>query len=216
MSAARRRWGWLLAAVAVLAVVTVAVPALRVTLLRAAGWALVVDEPLAPADIVVIAVDADGAGVLEAADLVHGGIAPAVAVFEDPPDAVDREFLRRGVPYEDQSARSMRQLRSLNVTAVEQIPAAVTGSESEGGALAAWCDRRHFRTIVLVTTPDHSRRLHRLLRRAMRGRPTRVIVRATRYAAFQPEAWWTTRVGVRTEIVELQKLLLDVIRHPLS
>jgi hypothetical protein len=56
---------------------------------------LIVDEPFEPADIVIVTVDADGAGVLEAADLVHIGIAFRVAVFADPPDAVYRELLRR-------------------------------------------------------------------------------------------------------------------------
>jgi hypothetical protein len=31
-----------------------------------------------------------------------------------------------------------------------------------------------------------------------------------------PDRWWETRRGVRTEIVELQKLLLDVVLHPMS
>jgi hypothetical protein len=56
--------------------------------------------------------------VLEAADLVHSGIATRVAVFSDPPDAVDREFIRRGAPYEDVGARSLRQLRSLGPVAL--------------------------------------------------------------------------------------------------
>jgi hypothetical protein len=83
------------------------------------------------ADVIVIAVDADGAGVLEAADLVHSGIATRVAVFADPPDPIDREFIRRGIPYKDAAARSARQLQLLGVTAIEQIPR-VSGTEAEG------------------------------------------------------------------------------------
>src|SRR3990170_6397216 len=128
---------------------------------------LVVDEPVERVDIIVVAVDADGAGVLEAADLVHSGIASRVAVFADPPDAVDREFLRRGVGYEDRAARSTRQLRSLGVTAVEQVPRAVAGTEAEGEVLPAWCDQNKFRSIVVVSLADHSRRLRRVLRRSM-------------------------------------------------
>ena len=116
---------------------------IRVPILRAAGWALVVNEPAGPADIIVVAVDAGGAGVLEAADLVHSGIATRVAVFADPPDAVDREFIRRGIPYEDAAARSVRQLRSLGVAAIEQIPR-VAGTEAEGQVLPEWCDQHQF------------------------------------------------------------------------
>lgn len=47
----------------------------REPVLRAAGWALVVNEPVEPADIIVVTVDSGSAGALEAADLVQSGIA---------------------------------------------------------------------------------------------------------------------------------------------
>jgi hypothetical protein len=50
----------------------------------------------------------------------------------------------------------------------------------------------------------------------MKGHPTRVMVQPARYSPFDPDRWWETRDGVRTEIVELQKLMLDVVLHPLS
>lgn len=195
----------------------VAVGAFHDSLLRLAGWALVSDEVARqPADAIVIAIDVDGAGVLEAADLVHGGIARRVAVFADPPDAVDRQFLDRGVADQDRAAIELRQLRALGVTDVEQIPRQVAGTEDEGSVLPAWCDRNGLRSIVVVTSPDHSRRLRRVLNRAMIGHRTTVVVRRSRYADFDPDRWWRSRAGARTEIVELQKLVLDFVRHPLS
>jgi hypothetical protein len=210
----RRRWlrGFLAASIVVGALTVV----LRAPILRAAGWALVADDPIEPSDVVVVASGADGAEVLEAADLVHRGIAPRTAVFADPSEPADREFLRRGVPYEDAAARSMRRLRALGIDAVERIPSAPTGTEDEGRVLPVWCDERGFRSVVVVTTADHSRRLRRVLRRSMRGRGTRVSVRASRYSQFDPDRWWETRGGARIGIVELEKLLLDVVLHPIS
>jgi len=196
--------------------VVVGVLAVREPILRAAGWALVFDEPVEPADIVVVPVAAGGTGVLEAADLVRSGIARRVAVFADPPDAVDLEFSRRGIPDEDAAARSARQLRLLGVTAIELIPRAVAGTENVGEVLPNWFIRHQFRSIVVVSTPDHSRRLHRVLHRAMRDDQTRVRIRVTRHSGFDPDRWWETRGGIRTEIIELQKLLFDLLRHPLS
>jgi hypothetical protein len=187
---------------------SVAVPSIREPVLRAAGWVLVVDEPVAPADIIIVAADSSGAGALEAADLVQGGIATRVAVFADPPTAEDHEFIRRGLPYEDEAARQIRQLRSPGVTDVVQIPRTEVGTEGEGQVLPLWCDQHQFRSTVFVATRDHSRRLRRVLDRAMKGHATRVTVQAARYSSFDPDRWWETRVGIRTEIVELQKLLL--------
>ena len=133
----------------------------------------------------------------------------------DPPDGVDHEFIRRGLPYEDAAAREIRQLKSLGVTDVVQI-SRVDGTEGEGKVLPPWCDEHQLRSIVVVAAKDHSRRLRRVFDRVMKGHPTRVTVQPERYSSFDPDRWWETRGGIRTEIVELQKLLLDVVLHPLS
>jgi hypothetical protein len=192
-----------------------AVP-LRYTALRAAGSALVASDGIAPADVIVVSTGADGAGVLEAADLVRSGVADRVAVFADPPDpVVDQEFLRRGVPYEDAAARSLRQLAALGIARIERIPRPVAGSDDEARLLPGWCAERGLRAVVVVTTADHSRRLRRLLARTMKGRATHVSVRPARYSPFDPARWWETREGVRTQVIETEKLALDVLLHPL-
>jgi hypothetical protein len=200
----------------VLVVLAASAAILRGSILRGAGWVLVASDPLAPADIIVVTIDADGAGVLEAADLVHAGVATRVAVFADPPDTVDRELLRRGLPYEDAAETAGRQLRALGIGVIERIPRAVAGTEDEGRTLPGWCDGHGFRTVVVVSSSDHSRRVRRVLRRAMKGHKTRVIIRPSRYTEFDPDRWWQTRAGARTGIVELEKLLLDVVLHPIS
>jgi hypothetical protein len=198
------------------AAVIVAVPSIRESVLRAAGWLLVGNEPIAPAEIIVVSLDSGGAGALEAADLVQSGIATRVAVFADPPSEEDHEFIRRGLPYEDAGARQVRQLRWLGVTDVVEIPRREVGTEGEGQVLPLWCDRHQLRSLVFVSARDHSRRLRRVLGRAMKGHPTRVTVQPARYSSFDPDRWWKSRAGVRTEIIELQKLVLDVVLHPMS
>ena len=217
----RRLFGWpwwapILAALALAAFAIVAIRVVREPVLRAVGWALVVDnEPVGPADVIVLSIDSGGAGALEAADLVQSGVSKRVAVFQDPPSGEDHEFIRRGLPYEDAGARQIRQLKMLGVTDVLQI-GRVNGTESEGQVLPGWSDQQHLRSIVVVASKDHSRRLQRVLDRDMEGHPTQVTVRAARYSNFDPDRWWETRGGVRTGVIELQKLLLDFVLHPLS
>jgi hypothetical protein len=179
------------------------------------GSALVVDEPVGPADIIVLSLDSSGAGALEAADLVERGIAKQVAVFTDPPNGEDREFIRRGLPYEDASARQIRQLRSLGVTDVLQISRPDPGTSGEGLAFPAWCDQHKFRSVVFVTARDHSRRTRRVFDRVMRTHATHVTIKPAYYSSFDPERWWETRTGVRIAIIELQKLVFDIIVHPM-
>jgi hypothetical protein len=206
----------MLVVTALAAAVIGGVPSVRKSVLRAAGWMLVVNEPIAPADIIVISLDSGGAGALEAAELVQNGIAKQVAVFSDPPSREDQEFIRRGLPYEDASRRQIHQLTWLGVTDVVQITRTEMGTEGEGQALPAWCQQHHFRSIVFVAARDHSRRVRRVLDRLMQGHVTRLMVQPARYSSFDPDRWWESRPGIRTEIVESQKLVLEIVLHPLS
>jgi len=217
---ARRLWrraGVWLALLLVLAIALIgAIPDVRHFALRSAGWALVASDSEEPADIIVIAVDAGAAGVLEATDLVHRGIASRVAVFAEPPDPLATEFAKRGLSPTNLVPWSVRVLNALGITQIEVIAQIPNGTEEEGKILPAWCDQKGFGTIIFVSTSDHSRRTRRVLQRSMSGHHTRVLVRYSSYSRFQPDAWWMTRNGIRTEFVEGEKLLYDVLRHPFS
>ena len=210
------RWVRVVAIVGLAFVVIAGVPAVREPILRFAGRALVVEDSVASADVIVVSLDSGGAGVLEAADLVKNGIAKRVAVFSDPPTGADREFIRRGLPYEDMAARQIRQLEWLGVTDVVRIPALDTGTDGEGRALSAWSREHQYRSLVVVSTTDHTRRLRRVIHRYMDGLATTVAIRPSRYSSFDPDRWWESRGGIRTQVIELQKLALDVALHPLS
>jgi hypothetical protein len=114
------------------------------------------------------------------------------------------------------SARQVRQLTLLGVKEIVEIPRDEAGSEGEGQVLAPWCDQHQIRSLVFVAARDHSRRLRRVLDRVMKGRSTRVAVQAERYSEFDPDVWWKTRTGIRREIIEFQKLVLDIVRHPIA
>lgn len=199
------------------ALVCVAVAPLRTKLLQAVGHALVVDSRATPSDVIVVAVAGGSAVALEVADLVHDGIARRVAVVGDPPDPIAVEFARRGVPYDLTSDAMVKGLRALGVQVpIERIDTAVAGTEDFGAVLPRWCAGRDIRSALVVTTRDHSRRTTRVLRRASRDGTTRFVVVGARYSTFDPRTWWHSRTGLRTAVIEGQKLLLDIARHPLS
>jgi uncharacterized SAM-binding protein YcdF (DUF218 family) len=198
------------------AIITSLLPAPRHAILRTAGWSLVAEDPLAAADVIVVAVDGGQAGALEAADLVRQGIAGRVALLADPSTAAERELRRRGIAYEDGTDILARHLRLLGVPAVERISNAVDGTEAAGRVLGEWCVREQLKSVIIVTNADHSRRVRRVLQRSMGRCAAKVLVRSARYSQFDPNSWWRSRTGVRTQIVETEKLLLDIARHPWS
>ena len=188
----------------------------KTPLLRAAGSALVSEDPLAPADIIVVPQWSQEPGAIEAADLVKAGIASRVAVLAEGGNPSTQELIRRGVLPPNNNVWLVSLLRYLGVADVEQIAESANGTENEGDVLPLWCDRHHYHTVVVLSTPDHSRRVKRVLDRSMRGHDTRIIIRYTRYSTYDPSRWWQSRDGTRTEIVEMEKLLLDIVRHPVS
>lgn len=200
----------------VAALAVAAIPALREAALRGAGSLLVTDEPLEPADAIVVTLDSGGAGTLEASNLVKAGIAGRVALFADPPSPEYQEFVRRGLPYEDRAALQAMQLQRLGVEDVVRIPVAVWGTDDVARALPSWCMSNGYRVVVLVTEAGHARRTRRVVDRVLSGSPVRVIVRPSAYSAFDPNGWWQTRAGARMGIIETQKLLLDVLIHPFN
>jgi hypothetical protein len=213
----RRRAALIILLLTLAAVASFSLPGTRHILLKAAGSILVVNDPVQHSDVIVIAIDSDGVGALETADLVHSGVASRVAVFVDSTDAsTEEEFVRRGIAYEGATARLIGQLRALGIDAIERVPGNVAGSEDEGPVLAAWCDQQKFHSVLVVSTADHSRRLRRMLHRSIKGHPTSLAVRSARYSSFRPDHWWETHGGTRTEIEEVDKLLLDFVRHPIS
>lgn len=209
----RRRLATVLLAIVTVAAGFLAVPASRHAVLRAMGWALVAEDPARPADIVIVSTDSLAAGILEAAKLVAQGMTRRVAIFERDPGPLGRELVRRGLPRLDLQAYSIDLLHALGITDIEMIPA-VVGTVDEGQVLQQWCAAKGIRSVLFVSMADHSRRTRRVLGRALGSRGITVTVRWARWSQFDPDTWWQTRIGQRVEIVESQKLLVDILRHP--
>jgi len=80
----RQKWAQTILVIVLLGVANIGVPAIRKLVLAKAGWALVVNESVESADVIVVAMNAHGAGALEAADLAHNVIAARVAFSHTP------------------------------------------------------------------------------------------------------------------------------------
>jgi hypothetical protein len=213
----RLPWGATIVVASLLVVTgTILISMIRQSILRAAGHAVVATDPLERVDLIVVMFDTDGGGALEAADLVRSGIGSRVAVFADPPDPiVDREFLRRGVPYEDMAARETRQLQAVGIDNVEKIPKP-TSDAKEGPILASWCDQHQYHSVIIITNLTESRLVRRIFHRFLKSHHVRVLVCSAPYGDFDPDWWWRSHSGIRAEIGALENLMIDIVQHPLS
>ena len=209
MNVRRRRW------LAIGAAVIVASAALTPLTLRGIGAALVFVDPIVASDVIVVPGWTHESGALEAADLYRQGIASRVAVLVPELEPSRRELIRRGVVgVGDHWVVSL--MKRLGVQTIEEIPGYSTGTDADGKLIASWLEERQIRSAILIATSDHSRRLRRIMDRALEGKAVTVRVVSARFSNFEPEGWWKTRAGVRITVTEFEKLLLDIVSHPLD
>ena len=210
MSRRWRRLLWLVAPVAVLGLLALTPPVRRASL-RAAGGLLIVNDPIAPADIGVMT-ESGQAGELEMSDLYHARIVPRVMVLAPAEDAVALEYARRGVHRDDMTVKTLAQL-GIPAEAIFRIDAGEGGTTESARALAGWV-RDHPSRILLVVDPTHARRYRRTLMRSWPAGVTPPRMTTPRANLFRAEDWWVARRTRRDGLMELARLGWDVLRHP--
>lgn len=185
----------------------------RDPLLRSVGHLMTADDGLEPADAAIATAEAGSAGELELADLVDRHLVGRVAVLIPDPSPGSLELRRRGIVTED--PRGTLTALGVRPDTIALIPANEGGTSDGAEALVAWCQAERIRRLIVVTNADHVRRLRRVLSRSFEPGGTRVRVHSVQYGAFRASDWWQNRRTLRSGIIELQKLLLDYVRHPL-
>jgi len=156
-------------------------------LLAAVGRFLVVDDPLEPADAIVV-LAARESRARGAAALYQRGLAPRVVLarVSSRHDAQARVLRTAGVP----------------ATAIAQLGRVTENTRDELQAEFEYAQAQGFRRIILVTSPYHTRRVALIWRNTARGRMP-ALVHATPYERFQPYLWWTSTTHLRYGLHEL-------------
>lgn len=196
-----RRMRWLLA----VAVLTGAASlwAGRRTVLGAAGAWLVVEDPIAHVDLMVVSLADPVPSAVEIVRLYREGVGDGVLVPRWLPDDTDEETRRLDVGYVDLDTRVRGILArgGVPVDAVQTLPASADGTNPEAAAVAAFVRGHPARSLLVVTSRDHSARTRWLLRRALPD-TVDVRVRSPREDLFTPTAWWRTREQSREVVME--------------
>lgn len=192
----------------------VAIAPIRHAILRGAGRMLVASDPIEPADLLAMDVESREAGLLALSDLYRARVGRSVAVMKPKSTAIDAEMERRRVVVPDITVEVLAQL-GVPKDAIVQIPVDESGTTETAAALAEWARAHPGNKVMVVVGPSHGRRYRRALRRAWPNGQTVPIVVTTFYGLFRPEDWWQSRTTLRDGLVELEKLALDYVAHPL-
>jgi len=211
---------WFAAALMALVVclIVLSVPQARTSVLQRAGSLLVSEDDVGPSDAVALFTGIGPVGVLEVLDLLNERRTRRAVIIQLAPGPEMRELERRGLRLETSAARTARLLRQAAISeiVIETITVDEGGTNAEAVALKRWCMEQGIDSIIVIATRDHSARARRVLSRTFKESDTRVFVKIARHDSFDPWRWWQRRDSLRVGIIELQKLLLEYLCHPLA
>jgi uncharacterized SAM-binding protein YcdF (DUF218 family) len=173
------------------------------------GKYLVVQHPLAKSDLIVCLAGGDVERGLASADLFARGLAPKVFIAREPiPDGLET-LKQRGIAYPESIDLMAMILKGLGVpeSAVIRNDQPVESTFEEAERVGSLLKEKKYRSLILVTSPTHSRRAWLTFRKAMPDKEIRIVVMPTPYSKYRAEDWWKTRRYVREVIMEYQKLI---------
>jgi len=176
-------------------------------LLLLTGRFLHVEDPLGPADAILVFSGTFADSPLEAADLYRAGYAPLIVLTREAPDGGQRWLAQHAVSFPDRADLARDLLVRLGVPpGALLVPATfVDHTSDEAAVFASLIRARHWHRVIAVTSRMHTRRARLALRRAIGNPDVAVLIHASHYDDSDPAHWWRRRSDVRAFTIEVQK-----------
>jgi len=196
----RRRPGiFVLAIVLLLAVVGVVV-------FRNVGHWLVREDALGRADVIVVLSGGLPFRAQAAAGVFKSGYAPAVWVSR--PLGPREELAALGIQFvgEEEYNRKILVQQGVPDSAIRIFPDTIVNTQDEVEEISQEMRRDGKHSVIIVTSPQHTRRVRALWRKLV-GDDPRVIVRAAWDDPFDADHWWRTTADVLAVVRESMGLL---------
>jgi len=164
---------------------------LTATGVRGIGRWLVVDDPLARSEAIVVMGGRPPFRAMEAAEIYRQGWAPEVWLTRPLEVSSDTAFRKLDIEIPTEEVYNQRALERLGVpaSAIRVIPGRAQNTAQEVRIVADELKRRGGQRVILVTSEVHSRRV-RATWRALIGRNPDGLVRYTTAEPYDPSSWW--------------------------
>ena len=173
----------------IFAVIACAILALALVLFLGVGRWLVVEDPLGQARAIAVLSGGMPLRVLEAAKLYRQGYAPEVWLTRTSEPGASLKAM--GIPFEGEEVYSARVLvhEGVPAGAIRVLETPIVNTADEMRVISQALQREKDRSVILVTSKPHTRRV-RLLWRKLAPGDCRAIVRAATDDPFDPRHWW--------------------------
>jgi uncharacterized SAM-binding protein YcdF (DUF218 family) len=181
----RARVRWAILCSAILALLLLA----AVEVFRGLGSWLVKEDPLEPADAIVVLSGSMPYRAVEAAQIYRQGLAPQVWLTR--PSGPGEDFQRLGLEYTDEETYNAEVLEKLGVPAnsIHVLPDEIVNTQDEIFLVANELRQTGKSRAIIITSPPHTRRV-RALWNALVGKSPQAIVRYSRVDPYDARYWW--------------------------
>jgi len=198
----RRRHRLKISLLAILAVLLV----IGVVVFRNAGHWLVREDPVGKADVIVVLSGGLPFRAEGAASVFKSGYAPAVWVSS--PAGPQEELAALGIHFvgEEEYNREILVQQGVPDSAIRVFPDAIVNTQEEVAEISRDMRRDGMHTVIIVTSPQHTRRVKALWTKLV-GDDPRVIVRAAPGDPFDADHWWRNTQDVLAVVRETMGLL---------
>jgi uncharacterized SAM-binding protein YcdF (DUF218 family) len=173
------------------------------------GAFLVVSIPPQESDAIVCLSGSPIDRGLATADAFHRGLAPfIVTVPEERPEGLYL-LKKRGIPYPESVDLLFTILKGMAVpeSALIKGDTPTSNTADEAKAVRVIHKNRGFKSIILVTSPTHTRRTLYVFRKVFAGDEVVFYTIPSSYSQFKTEDWWKHRKYQKEVLLEYQKLL---------
>jgi uncharacterized SAM-binding protein YcdF (DUF218 family) len=172
-----------------IAAVVVLIAASAVIAFRNAGRWLVREDPIAPADVIVVLSGGIPYRAEGAADLYRQKYAPEVWITR--PEGPEQQLSEMGIRFvgEEEYSREVLMHEGVPAGAIVLLPGEIINTEEEIDEIVGDMRNRSKSRAIIVTGPPHTRRVRALWSR-LAARDQLAIVEAAREDPFDRDHWW--------------------------
>jgi uncharacterized SAM-binding protein YcdF (DUF218 family) len=177
-----------------------------VAVFRNVGHWLVREDALGRADVIVVLSGGLPYRAQAAAEVFKSGYAPAVWVSR--PLGPREELAALGIQFlgEEEYDRRILMRQGVPDSAIRIFPDTIVNTQDEVEEISREMRRDGMHTVIIVTSPQHTRRVRALWSKLVGDNP-RVIVRAAPDDPFDADHWWRTTADVLAVVREAMGLL---------
>lgn len=197
-----RRWRRSQAALASMLLLGILAYVFRGPVLRSAGRVLIVDDAAAAEYLIVAGGGADTRP-FAAAALYRRKVAPAVLIFRHAPEVSNQPWLSLA---HDEVNRRVLELEGVPAGAIVLLPDVVRSSWDEALGVRRFIGRSRPHRLIVVTSPEHTRRVRWLYGHVFKGTGVDIRTAAARHPRYDETNWWRDEQGTLAFLHEYFKL----------